>query len=419
MRRVRTRTGHISVSARCSSVVVLAVSLMLCSSCAEALSVSGVPAWLEGAVVRSLSAVWQEIPDTPETDREGTLELVARRLFAGYDVRVMPGRSGPAISLFASSQEAVRPSVKVVLPELRGMALEWFSADVAGLSDEVVGLTSDLPQSAYTWADEALREELARRVNARVPGWEFSQQIYISSGSTLITLSFRPSSKMVLAVKPSLYSRTIPAMFRSDLEARLIPELSPLIGLPVKWAELHKAEIEEAAREFLAERHAVENLRANVSISFRAGTVSELDVQADSEDFMFDVWVAAYAGMEGRYPEAGVFFGFTPSANVEVYAEASLALNDFDAVGRVGLRFKFADRWHAGGGYQWPDDGYFLSLQYVPLKVRRPYVWWRWSPELEVHEAAMGYRLDEHVSVELYYDNRGDDKVGIRGLWHL
>ena len=362
--------------------------------------------------------MWQEIPDTPETDREGTLELVAGRLFAGYDVRVMSGRNWPAI-IMSAQEELVRPSVRVIIPELRGMALEWFSADVAGLDDEVVRLTAGLPQSAYTWADEALREELARRVNARLPGWEFSQQIYISPGSTLITLSFRPSSKMVLAVKPSLYSRSMPAMFRSDLEARLIPELSPLIGLPVKWAELHRAGIEEIARSFLEERHAVENLRANISVSFRAGTVSELDVQADSEDFMFDVWVAAYAGMEGRYPEAGVFFGFRPRSRMEVYAEGMVSLDDFDAVGRAGVRFEFADNWFAGAEYQVPDDGYYLRLQYAPPKVRRAYALWRWSPGLKVHEAAIGYRLDEHVSVELYYDSGGEDKVGIRGLWHL
>ena len=39
--------------------------------------------------------------------------------------------------------------------------------------------------------------------------------------------------------------------------------------------------------------------------------------------------------------------------------------------------------------------------------------------ELRMHEAALGYRLDEHVSIELYYDNTGEDKVGIRGMWHL
>lgn len=417
MRRVRTRTGLISDLAKCSSLVL--VLLLSVSSC-ETLSVTGVPAWLEGAVIRSLNAVWSEIPGTPETDREGTLELVAGRLFAGYDVRVKSGRSQPAVILSAH-EEPVRPSVRIILPELRGMALSWFSNDVAGMSDEIVSITRDLPQSAYTWADEALREELGRMVKARLPGWEFTQQIFISSEATLITVAFRPSSKMVLAVKPTLSSRTIPAMFQSDLEAKLIPEFSPLIGLPVKWTELHKAEIEKAAREYLEDRHSVENLRASVSINFRAGTVSDLEVEADSEDFMFQLWVAAYAGIEGRYPEAGVFFGWGPEAklNPEVYVEAVLSLDDFDLVRRIGARFEPVHNFWAGIEYQWPDEEYFLRFQYSPVKVRRPYAWWRWSPELKAHEAGFGYRVDEHLSIEIYYQSTGSDKVGIRGMWHL
>ena len=417
MRRARTRTGRISVLAKCSSVVLL---LLLISSPSYALSVSGVPVWLEGAVVRSLNAVWAEIPDSPEIDREGTLELVAGRLFAGYDVKVKSLRDEPAVILSAHD-EPVAPSIRINLPELRAMALSWFSADIAGLSEDIAELAAGLPQSAYTWADEALRDELGRHVKNRLPGWEFTQQIYIASGSTLISLSFRPSSSMVLAVKPSMYSRTIPAMFRSDLEAKLIPELSPLIGLPVKWAEKHKQDIEKVSREYLEDRHSVENLRANVNIKFRAGTVSELDVQADSEDFMFQLWVAAYAGLEGRYPEAGVFFGFRPHAKFspEIYGEMMFSLDDFGAIRRLGIRFEPVSNLFAGVEYQWPEEGYFLRLHYMPVKVRRPYAWWRWSPELEAHEAAVGYRMDEHVSVEIYYDSTGSDKIGIRGMWHL
>ena len=68
---------------------------------------------------------------------------------------------------------------------------------------------------------------------------------------------------------------------------------------------------------------------------------------------------------------------------------------------------------------QWPENKYFLRFQYSPEKIRRPYAWWRWSPDLKAHEAALGYRVDEHISIELYYDNTNDDKIGIRGMWHL
>ena len=417
MRRVTKRTGHISVSARCFSAV-LAVLLALGSPC-YALSVSGIPAWLENAVSRSLNAVWQEIPDSPEIDRYATLELVAARLFAGYDVKVKPMRDEPAI-FFSAHDELLRADVRIVMPDLRGMSAVWFEGDTAGISEDVAALLEGVPQSALTWADEALRESIGRIVRERLPGWEFSQQIYISQESTLVTLTFRPSAKMVLAVKPAIYSRTIPAMFRSDMEAKLIPEFSPLIGIPVRWAEKHKNDIETHAREFLEDRNTVDNLRADVSIKFRADTVSDIEANADSKDFMFQMWVAAYAGIEGRYPEAGVFFGFRPDVNApEIYTELIFSLDDFGMTSRLGGRYNLAGNFFAGLEIQWPESEYFLRFQYIPVKIRRLYALWRWSPGMTAHEAVLGYRIDEHVSLEIYYYSKGDDKIGIRGTWHL
>ena len=418
MRRVKTKTGHISVSARCFSVV-LAVMMLVLAMPSYGMSVSGVPEWLEKAVSRSLNAVWQEIPDSPEIDKYATLELVGASLFAGYDVKVKPKREEPAVFLSAH-EKMMKPDVRIIIPDLRGMSAEWFERDVAGMSEDICEMLYGVPQSALTWADEALRESIGGIVRARLPGWEFSQQIYISQEATLITLSFRPSAKMVLAVKPAIYSRTIPAMFRSDLEAKLIPEFSPLIGIPVKWAERHKSDIEKHAREFLEDRNTVDNLRADVSITFRADTVSDIEARADSKDFMFQMWVAAYAGIEGRYPEAGVFFGFRPDVKApEIYTEMIFSLDDFGVTRRLGGRYNVAGNFFAGIEMQWPEDEYFLRFQYIPVKVRRPYGLWRWSPELQAHEAALGYRIDEHVSVEIYYYSMGDDKLGIRGTWHL
>ena len=400
--------------AKCFSLVLV---LFLVSP-AYSLSVSGIPSWLEGAVTRSLNAVWEEIPDGPEIDREGTLELVASRLFAGYRVSVKAGHKEPAV-IFSGDEAPYTLRVNIQPPDLRGMSASWFSEDTAGLSDDVRALLEGVPKTALTWADEALREQIAALIHHRLPGWEFSQQIYISADEVIITLTFRPSSNMVLAVKPSVYSRTIPVMFRSDLEAKLMPFFSPLIGVPVKWAAKHKAEIEAEAVEFLLDRHSVENLRADVRVKFRADTVSELDAEADSTDFTFSMWVAAYAGLEGRYPEAGIFFGFRPGWRAEIYTELLFSLNDFEITRRLGIRFEALDNFFVGVDAQWPEDSIYFRVQYIPVKVRRPYAMWRWSPELHEHEAALGYRLYEHVSIEIYYKSTGTDKVGIRGQWQL
>ena len=431
MQKVKKNTELISDSAKCFKTArllsrfFLFIFLFFFASvpACYALSVQGIPSWLEPAVVRSLSAVWSEIPNENGIDREGTLALVASRLFAGFDVEIKTQENSEPVVFFKPNEKMIFPEIKLNTPSLRGVSLEWFNADIENLDNEILDLIKNLPQSALTWADEAFREEIKKIINFHLPGWDFSQQIFISQDSTLVNITFRPSSKMILAVKPSLYSYTIPVMFRSDLEAKLIPAFSPLIGVPAAWAEKHKTEIENFVREFLEDRHSVENLRAGVNINFTPGTVSNLEARVDSRSFMFQMWVSAYAGLDGRYPELGAFFGFRPDWKLkpEFYAEFILELNDFKLTHRLGGRIQLLENFWAGIENQWPENNYFFRLQYSPIKIRRPFALWRYSPELEVHEAALGYKIDEHISIEFYYYSGGlkNEKFGLRGTWNL
>lgn len=385
-----------------------------------ALSVSGLPSWLESAVRRSLDAVWSEIPKGPGVDREETLSTVAGRLFTGYDVEVRRRGEAPAVRF--TPEARMSWDVELRLPEFRGAPSDWFHADVSGLAEEVVALLRPLPEAALAWADEALRERIAKALEARTPGWDFSLQVAFSPAGGTLTISFRPRAPLVLAVAPSIYSGTIPVMFQSDLQAKLVTAFSPLIGLPVPWVAHHRVDVERMAREFLEERHSVENMRARAEATFVAAPVAKLDARVDSDRFLFQVWVSAYAGLEGRYPEAGAFFGWNTAnltgVDLELYGEAIVELEAFELTRRLGLRLRlFGDLW-AGAEVQWPEEEWFGRLQWGPSRMRRPYLWWRWSPELG-QEGALGYRVDEHVSIEIYYDGTSDDRVGLRGLWSL
>lgn len=423
MLKARKKIKRISASAKCFRVFALCVLFFAISiNPCHALSVSGIPDWLKPAVIRSLNAVWSEIPNSPEIDREGTLRIVASRLFSGYDINIKSNNEEPEIFFTANYENGkIIPDIKLITPELRGMASKWFEDDISGIDEQIFELVKNLPQNSFTWADEALKEKFTEIINEKLPGWEFSQQIFISQTSTLININFRPSSKMILAINPELYSRTLPVMIKSDLSAKLIPAFSPLIGIPVEWAEKHKSDIEKTAREFLEDRNSVENLHADVNVNFIPDTISNLEARVDSKNFMFQMWVAAYAGIEDRYPEIGTFFGYRTNTgfNAEIYAEVILSLNDFNVVHRIGGRFESIDKLWFGIENQWPDNKYFFRVQYMPLKIRRPYAWWRFSPELEAHEAALGYRIDDHMSLEIYYYNKGEDKLGLRGMWHL
>ncbi|MBQ9565038.1 MAG: hypothetical protein IJU98_05570 [Synergistaceae bacterium] len=371
--------------------------------------------------MRSLSAVWNEIPDKPEVDREGTLILVARRLFAGYEIEIVrDAGKGPVVSF--ASRQTTDWNASLTLPDLRELADGWFQKDAQGMEEEILTLLRPLPGAALTWADSALKEVLASIVERRFPGWDFSVQVALGEAEGIVTLSFRPKPPLILAITPSLYSRTIPAMFQSDLEAKLIPAFSSLIGLPVAWAVRHRSDVEEAARFFLEDRHTVENLRARANVIFLPGPVSGLDARVDSDRFRFQVWVAAYAGLDGRYPEAGVFLGWNTAhitgIDLELYGEAVAELDDLGLTRRLGGRFELFDNFWAGAEMEWPGEFLFWRVQWGPARARRPYLWWRWNPDAG-HEGAVGYRVDEHISVEIYYDGTGSDNVGLRGLWAL
>lgn len=417
---MKTRIGRISDLVKCSRGISALLLLLLFYGVSNAMTISGIPQWLRPAVERSLLAVWNEIPNDAYTDREATLSLVSERLFTGYRVRVKAGREEPAV-FFVPDGATMQPEVKLTMPELRGECLTWFSNDISKMGDEVATIAGSVPQEALTWCDDILREEVRHIVSKHIPGWEFTMQIYIMPASTAINLSFRPTSQMVLSLKPEIYSRTLPVMLRTDLEARLIPELSMLIGVPVKWAERHRVDIERVIRASLEDRHAVENLKAEVSVKFQAGVTSGIEARVDSEDFMFQMWLSAYAFMEGRYPEAGIFFGYRPSWKVspEFYVEELISLKDLDVLSRLGMRLNMSGNFWAGVEMQWPEGEYFLRFEYVPVKVRRVYGLLRWSPNLNEMEGVLGYRIDEHVSSEVYYNTLGDDKIGLRFTWHL
>ena len=425
MQKAKTRTRLILVLAKCfrntAAGGIITVFLLTLTTPVQAITIYGLPQWLEPAVSRSLNAVWNEIPNDALTDREGTLRIVTERLFSGYSFDVKPG--GDVI--FGSTKKNPPVEVQINSPELREMPSTWFSADIAGFADEVAALVASVPQEVLTWADEELKKKVSDIVDERLPGFEFSQNINFSDSDekTVITLKFRPVPELVLAVKADFYSRTLPVMSQSELEAIILPQLSEIVGLPLKWAAKHASDIEAEALRILEDRNTVENMKAGVSVSFEPGKISKLHANVDSKDLRFSVWISAYAGLEGKYPEAGAFFGFRPLWRVndkynfapEFYVELLISLDNFGVTQRFGGRFEFLQNFWAGAEYEATDGEVYMRLEYIPVKIRRPYARWRWSLNSSKQEAELGYRLDEHISAGIYYDG----SFGLRGIWNL
>ncbi|GHV45229.1 hypothetical protein FACS1894204_03810 [Synergistales bacterium] len=409
---------------RAASAVLLAAAFFLTqNSGAAALTIDITPIWLEAHALRGLLAVWEKIP--PGASRLDTLSLVAKQLFDGYDARLDGGASNeenaPLVTL--TPRDVKEWDVSLIKPTLRGETSLWFERDVKGLTDEVSPLLKELPIEALSWADSALNDRIRQILERRVPGWSFSLVVRVNDALQTLQISFHASQPLVLAVTPNLFSSTLPVMFQSDLAAKLIPGMSPIIGLPVAWIAKHRDDAEKMAREFLEDRNSVSNTRSQVEITFAPAQISQVDALVSSERFSLQIWLAGYAGMKERRPELGVAAGLNTNrwtgVDLEVYNELLIDVGDFGVADRLGFRFPLLrGLLRLGAEVEWPDGDMWYRAWLDANRMKRPYLWWRWSPE-HGHNASLGYRLNEHISVEIHYDGRYKNKVGLKGILSL
>jgi hypothetical protein len=70
-------------------------------------------------------------------------------------------------------------------------------------------------------------------------------------------------------------------------------------------------------------------------------------------------------------------------------------------------------------GGEWSDveDIWWGRLDFESW-ARRPYAWLRLSEEHDMG-AALGYHINDYISIELNYDSRYEDEVNVRALLNL
>jgi hypothetical protein len=301
--------------------------------------------------------------------------------------------------------------------------LSWFEEDVRGMTEEIAPLLEGLPVEALSWADSALREQVEEIVKRRLPGWNFSLLVRLGADGEVLQVSFQSQQPLVLAVTPSVFSSTLPVMFQSDLTAKLVPGLSPIIGTPVAWIDRHRGDVESLAQDLLEDRNAVSNTRSEVEVDFSPAQVSRMNAVVNSDSLIFQIRLTAFAGVEERYPEAEIMLGWNTrrmtGADLELYSETIVDTGEFTLTNRLGFRFPLIEgrlgKILVGMEMEWPDQESWYRVWWDSRKLRRPYAWWRYNPEYG-HNAALGYRLNEYISIEIHYDARYKDKLGLRGI---
>lgn len=388
-----------------------------------AVRVFGLGDWLEGAAERSLNAVYEHIPATDsDAGKERLLRVVTNRLLAGYlvtDVRLADGE----VSVYLERQsDAPNWSVALIRPNLGAPADEWFVADTSGLEEELSGRMTGVPIESLAWGDAELKRVVESACAERLPGWRVSLMVRrLEEDSAALEVSFTPEQPLVLAVSSRISSTTIPAMLYSSLKEDLTKGFAPVIGVPVVWLERHESDFAAMGKGILENENLVEQGRIEPVVEAKAGSVSEVGVDLESRRYTAWVWMAVYAGAEGKYPEAGLHFGrraeLIDGWTTELYVELISSLENFNLESRLGMRWSPLKNFWIGGEWSHTDDLWWLRASFVS-RVKPPYGWLRLSEEGDTN-AAFGLRINDFFSIELHYDSRDSDPWNIRALVNL
>jgi hypothetical protein len=273
-----------------------------------------------------------------------------------------------------------------------------------------------------SWGDLDLKREIESLSGKRIPGWRvlLLAQATVGGGVTL-NVSFAPEQPLTLAVTTEINSASIPAVLHSNLKSSLMKGFAPVIGVPVPWLERHKDDLTALGRAILKDEDLVRISKSDPVIAASPGVVSGVDVELESRRYSAALWVSVYAGAEERYPEAGIHLGrriqLLPRWDMEMYWEAILRLDDWELENRLGLRWPIWRNIWVGGEWSDMDDIWWGRLDFESW-ARRPYAWLRYSEDHDVG-AALGYHINEHISIELNYDSRYEDEFNVRALLNL
>jgi hypothetical protein len=383
----------------------------------------GLNTWLASAAERSLNAVLEHIPkDETDGTKEQLLTVVANRLLLGYSVEAVSFETNGDMTVrLKASSEKPSWSVAIIRPNLSPPVDGWFDSDTAGITESLLPMMTHVPIEALSWGDADLKRTVEELCEERLPGWRISLIVRGTREGALLEISFVPEQPLALAVTSEIRSSSIPAMLHSGLRDTLLAGFAPTIGLPVLWLERHRDDFSELGKKILKETPLVDKAKAEPEMTIKTGPVTDVQIDLESRRYSAWVWMAVYAGAEDKYPEAGLHFGrraqIFPHWDMELYTELIMALDDWNVETRLGMRWSpWRNVWLGG---EWSDTGSaWWARASLDSRQRRPYGWIRYNEDGDAN-GAVGYRINDFISVELHYDSRNEDPWNVRALVNL
>ncbi|MDY3869037.1 MAG: hypothetical protein SOZ52_06675, partial [Pyramidobacter sp.] len=277
----------------------------------------------------------------------------------------------------------------------------------------------NVPPAALEWASDSFQTHLKSIMKQYVPGWKCSVRARAADGDGTLEISLYPAEPVLIAVTPLTVSNTIPQIIADNITKKTLSYLSPLIGMPLPWIRRHEKKVVAWLGDKQLSDGWLQELHASATNTFSIKPLARVQTNIESTTFSLRGWISAHAGGAGARLQAGIHFGrlFTLGSSVpsEVYAEGILGLENWDFSGRFGLRFTPARSVWLGAEVTSGEDSTLWYRLWIHGPGIGPYTWLRYSEDDDI-EAALGYRMNRFISMELHYDSRQDDRISLRAV---
>lgn len=339
---------------------------------------------------------------------EALIRDVFDRVLVGYTVshvRIAAGRETALVVTLLPWQDRIETveteiSVESLEPSMVPLVLQ----DMEGFDEVYTDTLLGLPIAATDWTQGVLKERVQRYLEDHLP--EFRADFDIVSGRTAkVQLLLYPRLPVVRSVDLSMRSDSIPNFTLLAYRGQMQQEANRLLGVPVAFAERHRADIAERMEHALDREPGVRALDLQTRVSCRIGEKTAVEARTDTTAWKFRLEGWADMG-HAKAEEQDVRFrghaGKFLSGRDEIFYE----LDFFPQEGRwrhyFGYEREIFPDWWAAWKYDVHENAGIVALRTrLSPRVQLRYEYRRSDRGSEV---GLSYRLHDFLRLELIRD---------------
>lgn len=355
-----------------------------------------------------------ELVANQRADYERLIREVAERVLTGYDVEQVNMTIGSAtvvrVNVRPWGPTVARADVRLLLSGVSAEMLPMVRADLGPVEGEVQALLMGLSQDAVDWSGGAVKQEIRRRVEARLP--EFQAAVDVSSGDVpVVSIVLLPVGQTIQGVLYQMTSSSIPNVLMLDEKETLAQAAQSLRGLPVAYAVRRTDALTQWLTQKAAATKIARQYRLTPLVAIQPAVDAAVQVQMESDRYR--VWIEGRADLNAKDDNlsgklhAGKFF----SPKDELFLEVSWQPSSMS--------------WTLEPGYARHDGPWIIGAQ--AATDEKDSTWWlerkmaanwrlrtQFQPEDKTYEFSLRYRVHEFLSVE-YVVEKNDQYVRLVG----